>query len=165
MVALNFNSPKAVIPEVSAPDISGRILFTAAQANLLPSDPLFPLVEAISHIPGEVDKRLEPVIRVLAEIASSAEKSRSRPMSDVQFDELSNSILGGCQGWTASFVKASHWQNYTLLLFAFIITASFFFGAGWMIGAPQPKMTCADQNNGARVCWVFTRLPNQVAEK
>jgi hypothetical protein len=32
------------------------------------------------------------------------------------------------------------------------------FGGWWWRGDP-PELQCADQSDGSRVCWVYTRLP------
>jgi hypothetical protein len=31
--------------------------------------------------------------------------------------------------------------------------------AGWWVHRPPSKPACADQADGARLCWMYTRLP------
>jgi hypothetical protein len=34
---------------------------------------------------------------------------------------------------------------------------------GWWVHSPPSQLACADQTDGSRICWMYTRLPTQPA--
>jgi hypothetical protein len=42
---------------------------------------------------------------------------------------------------------------------ALVIGSLVGFGAGWWVHSPPSELACADQTDGSRICWMYTRLP------
>lgn len=48
---------------------------------------------------------------------------------------------------------------------AFVIGSLLGFGSGWYVHSPVSELACADQVNGSRACWMYTRLPTKVSNR
>jgi hypothetical protein len=141
--------------------IGERVRAAAGDAGILPADPLGPVVEALADIPAEIDLRLAPILAEMQE----ARKAAAQPLSDKQIDDIGRQLMGGCQGWARSFVRASYWRSQSILAVALLGAIIVGFGAGWRAHTPPSELACADQADGSRICWMYTRLPTQPTTK
>lgn len=135
--------------------IGERVRAAAGDAGILPADPLGPVVEALADIPAEVEMRIAPLLAELQETRNAA----AQPLSDKQVNDIARQLLGGCQGWTRSFVRMSYWRSQAVLAIVVLGAVVVGFGAGWRAHSPPSELACADQTDGSRLCWMYTRLP------
>jgi hypothetical protein len=106
-------------------------------------------------IPAEVDVRIAPLLAELQE----TRRATAQPLSDKQVNDIARQLLGGCQGWTRSFVRMSYWRSQAVLAIVVLGAVVVGFGAGWRAHSPPSELACADQTDGSRLCWMYTRLP------
>jgi hypothetical protein len=132
--------------------IGERVRSAAAGAGILPDDPMGPVVEALAEIPTEVELRIAPLLAELRNASGPA-------LSDRQADDIGRQLMGGCQGWTRSFVRASFWRSQAVLAVVVLGAVVGGFGAGWWAHSPPTELACGDQADGSRICWMYTRLP------
>jgi hypothetical protein len=94
-----------------------------------------------------------------------ARKAGAQSLSDKQVSDIGRQIMGGCQGWARSFVRTSYWQSQATLAAVIIVVAAAAFGTGWWMHTPPSELACADQVDGSRLCWMYTRLPSAVPKR
>ncbi len=80
-------------------------------------------------------------------------------ITDKQIDDIGLRLMGSAQGWARSFVRTSYWKSQAVLAIVVLGAVLAGAGAGWWAHSPPTELACADQADGSRVCWMFTRLP------
>jgi hypothetical protein len=101
----------------------------------------------------------------MQKIATASNREASgQSITDGQIDDIGRRLMASTQAWSRSFVSASYWRSQATLAAVIIGVAALAFGAGWWMHAPASELACADQTDGSRICWMYTRLPT-VARK
>jgi hypothetical protein len=139
------------------PLIELRAQVSAAQAEMdrliqvaeLKEDPLRYPIEAIGIGVGTILKLVEAA-RVETDKVS---------LTDRQVEDMSTRLMGACQGWAWTHVRASYWRNQAILGVLMVGLAAAGFGAGWWLQGS--RLSCADQADGSRACWIYVRPPAQ----
>jgi hypothetical protein len=79
--------------------------------------------------------------------------------NDKQVENITQRLLGSTQAWTKRFVRTSYLRSVAVLLVALLGALGLGIGVGWWVFAPPSQLACADQTDGSRLCWMYTRLP------
>jgi hypothetical protein len=123
------------------------------QLGELQGDPLRHPIEALSVHLGA----LQQFAVTSSQVATGGAQNAS--LTAKQIDDIGRQLMGGCQGWTHSFVRASFWRGQAILAIVVLGAVAIGFGSGWWAHSLPAGLTCADQADGSRVCWMYTRLP------
>jgi hypothetical protein len=97
--------------------------------------------------------------------ASTNREGAGQSITDKQIDDIGRRLLGSTQAWSRSFVSAAYWRSQATLAAVIIGVAALAFGAGWWMRAPESELACADQTDGSRLCWMYTRLPTAAQKR
>lgn len=145
------------------PSVASRVRRVAGEAGILPDDPLGPVVEALADIPAEVDLRIGPALAEMRALTAAVEKIAAQPagtvLTDKQTDDIGRRLLGSCQAWSRGLVRASMWRSWALIGATVAVVFAAGMGAGWVLTKPASELQCADQSDGSRACWFYTKLP------
>lgn len=104
---------------------------------------------------------------------AAAAKAMHRLMVDV-FLKTEKLIQDGRKPWTGDEMRIlinqlddtllHRWAAFNRAGIAIGVTVSLAVGAtcaygGWWMHSPPAELACADQTDGSRICWMYTRLP------
>jgi hypothetical protein len=119
--------------------------------------------DAYAHVIEAQSAVLGELVAFVSEVRAARQPPAT--LTDRQAADVGRQLLGGCQGWARSFVRSSYWNSQALLAAVVLCAALLGFGAGWRIFSPPSEMTCANQSDGSRLCWIYTRLPTEPPAK
>ena len=102
-------------------------------------------------------KRDADMVANLSVVLDRAEKQAGGQLASTAAAEMPRAIrqLAARTFWQMSLLAAG--GGLALLLIGV--------AAGWWLHAPASELACADQADGSRACWMYTRLPTQPAAK
>lgn len=131
--------------------VGDRVRRAAAEAGVLPSDPMGPVVEALADLPGEVELRIAPVLAQMQAARAAIEQAARRPaLTDDQVRyQVVPKLLAAWGAWQTL-------AGVVLALAAFGVG----FGVHWWL---TPSLTCEDARGG-HVCFVWTQPASEPAE-
>ena len=131
-----------------------KVRRTAMEAGILPHDPLAAVVDALADIPGDIAKVMTPALAEMQAARAAMERVAERPL--LTGDQLRYNVL------PALLALTRMWHG---LLLVAALGLGFGLGMGVQWYFLTPALTCADQANGSRVCYVFTKPPTALARK
>jgi hypothetical protein len=121
------------------------------QLGELQDDPLRHPIQALAVHLDAMQK-----ITVAGQTSGGTQQSA---LTDQQVDDIGRRLMVSCQVWSRSIVSASYWRSQATLAAVIVSVAALAFGGGWWMHSPPSEMACADQADGSRLCWMYTKLP------
>jgi hypothetical protein len=117
-------------------------------------DPSAPWVRAmVQHV--------DLLSQALAE--TQAVRQPQATFTDDQVDAIAQRLISGCKAWSQHFARSSDLRSRALLALAGVVILVMGVAIGWRLFAAPPGLVCADQADGSRLCYVYTRPPQKVA--
>lgn len=138
--------------------------------TLIPRDPQRLVLAGMSHLLGVLGRSTTRWERAVGDVIAARD-----PLPKVERDALKAEILTAvedgafkgmrleAQRMLRTFDRSQARNTGLAVAGALVIGASLAFFAGWWVFTPPSQLACADQNDGSRVCWMYTRLPTPPA--
>jgi hypothetical protein len=122
------------------------------QLGELQNDPIRHPIQALSV-------HLDALLKLSTAHSQALTRKSGAAFTDEQIDDIGRRLLSGCQTWSRSLVRASLVKSWAILAAALLGASVLGVGAGWWLHTPPSELVCGDQADGARICWMYTRLP------
>ncbi len=114
-------------------------------------DPIAPAISAIAAAVGAHNRLAVDAFLKMEKLIQDGRKPWGRDEMRIVINQLDETLL---HRWTA-FNRAAIGIGVVLAL-AFGACCAL---GGWWMHAPPSELACADQADGSRICWMYTRLP------
>jgi anti-sigma-K factor RskA len=167
-------------PDRHPDDHRAQIVAAARDMGIVPGDPVYSFVQfmlsmaaAMADDRRDHEDRLQQLLkqaekqseRQIAEFEALMAAAKQPPagLTDKQAAAIGRQLLGGCEAWSRRLVRASLWRSWALLAVAALAVLVLGIGIGWRLYAPPAELTCADQTDGSRICYMYARLPTPQA--
>lgn len=131
--------------------VGDKVRKAAAEAGILPNDPLAPVVEALADIPAEVDLRIAPVLAEMRAFTAAAQQAAEQPL--VTHDQVKTIIV-------PALLAAFKWSHAIISVRLLLVAVGVGMGIQWW---ETPALTCQDDRGGV-VCWHWKVAPTLPAE-
>ena len=132
------------------------------QLGELQNDPIRHPIQALSV-------HLDALLKLSTALSQVLTRQSGAVLTDDQVDAIGRRVLGACQAWSRSLVRAALGRSWAALTATVLMAAVLGFGAGWLYRGDLPTMAglsagankCEDRPDGSRLCWipVWERLP------
>jgi hypothetical protein len=109
--------------------------------------------DAYAHVIDAQSAALGVLVEFTQEVRPAA------VFADKQVDDIGRRLLGSCQAWSKGLVRASLWRSWAMIGVTVAVVFAAGAGAGWVLTKPASELQCADQSDGSRACWFYTKLP------